>query len=92
MGLIDALIHILNFFMPALGLALMVPSLAKLAWFRTLRSVSWVLMAKRVAWACSAVLVAGLVALGRDGAMLTYAGLVLASAGAVWWTAFKGRA
>jgi hypothetical protein len=92
MGLIDALIHILNFFMPALGLALLVPSLVRLVWFRKLRTVSWALMAKRVALFGCAVLVAGLLALGRDGAMLTYVALVLASALAVWWTAFKGRA
>jgi hypothetical protein len=92
MGLIDALIHILNFFMPALGLALLVPTLVRVFWFRKLRGVSWALMAKRVALGGSAVLLAGLVALGRDGAMLTYVALVLASALAVWWTAFKGRA
>ena len=92
MGLTDALIHILNFFMPALGLALLVPTLVRMFWFKKLRGVSWALMAKRVALVGSAVLVAGLVALGRDGAMLTYAALVLASALAVWWTAFKGRA
>jgi hypothetical protein len=92
MGLIDALIHILNFFMPALGLALLVPTLVRVFWFRKLRGVSWALMAQRVAMSGCAVLVLGLVALGRDGAMLTYVALVPASALAVWWTAFKGRA
>ena len=92
MGLFDVLIHIVNFFMPALGMALILPSLVRLIWFRKLRSVGWRLMATRVALAGAAVLVAGLVVLGRDGAMWTYTALVLASAGVVWWTAFRGRA
>jgi hypothetical protein len=92
MGLFDVLIHIVNFFMPALGMALILPSLVRLIWFKKLRSVGWRLMASRVALAGAAVLVAGLVVLGRDGAMWTYTALVLASAGVVWWTAFRGRA
>jgi len=35
------------------------------------------------------VLIVGLVATGRDGAMVTYAGLVLASALTVWWTGLR---
>ncbi len=92
MGPIDALIHIVNFFMPALCMALVLPSLVRLVWFRQAKSVAWTVLAKRVALAGSLVLMAGLVVLGRDGAMLTYAALVLASAGVVWWTAFRGRA
>jgi hypothetical protein len=92
MGLLDFLIHIVNFFMPALGMALILPSLVRLIWFRQLRTVGWRLMATRVALMGALVLVAGLVILGRDGAMWTYASLVLVSAGVVWWTAFRGRA
>ncbi len=92
MGLLDALTHIVNFFGPAVGLALLVPTLVRLLWFRKLRNVSWGLMVMRVALAGAAVLLLGLITLGRDGAMLTYGALVLASAAAVWWTAFRGRA
>jgi len=35
------------------------------------------------------VLLLGLIVLGRDGAMWTYAGLVLASALTVWWTGLR---
>jgi hypothetical protein len=92
MSLIDALIHLVNFVLPALGMALILPSLVRLLWFKRLRSVGWALMVKRVALMGVVVLLAGLVLLGRDGAMLTYAALVLSSALVIWWTAFKGRA
>ncbi len=92
MGPFDALIHLANFLMPALAMALLLPSLARLLWWRKLRPVGWGLMARRVGLTGVAVLVAGLVLIGRDGAMATYAALVLASALVLWWTAFKGRA
>ena len=38
------------------------------------------------ALALAAVLVLGLILVGQDGAVATYAGLVLASALVVWWT------
>lgn len=89
MGFLDALNHAVNFFLPALCLALLVPSLARLVWPKALRSTGWL---RQVKWAaaCNAlVLVAGLLLTGRDGAMLTYAGLVLASALTVWWTGLR---
>ena len=79
------LIHIVSFFGPALGLALVVPSLARLVWWRALRSASWWVMVKRVLGINALVLVGGLLLLGRDGAMWTYIALVLASATTVWW-------
>jgi hypothetical protein len=85
MGFFDVVFHLVNFVLPALAMAL-------LLWGRRLAKVSWALMAKRVAITSLAVLLGGLLLLGRDGAMLTYAALVLGSALAVWWTAFKGRA
>ncbi len=92
MGFLDAIFHLMNFILPALAMALLVPSLARMLWFKKLAKVSWALMARRVALSGLAVLTAGLLILGRDGAMLTYAALVLSSALAVWWTGFKGRA
>ena len=77
LGFID---HLLNLFAPAFGLALLVPSLARLVWFRALASVGWLHQVKWVLVANAAVLVAGLILLGRDGATWTYVGLVLASA------------
>ncbi|MDO9236442.1 MAG: hypothetical protein Q7U28_10490 [Aquabacterium sp.] len=89
MGLFDAINHLLNFLLPALGMALLVPSLARLVWWKALRSAGWW---QQVRWAAALnalILLAGLLITGRDGAMLTYAGLVLASALTVWWTGLR---
>lgn len=89
MGLFDAINHLLNFLLPALGMALLVPSLARLVWWKALRSAGWL---RQVSWAAALnalILLAGLLLTGRDGAMLTYAGLVLASALTVWWTGLR---
>ncbi|MGE5450597.1 MAG: hypothetical protein ACM3VZ_01975 [Acidobacteriota bacterium] len=83
------LIHIVNFFAPALGLALIVPSLSRLVWWRALKSVTWSGQVKRAAMINAAVLVMGLLVFGRDGAMWTYIMVVLASAGTVWWTGLR---
>jgi hypothetical protein len=89
MGLLDALNHVLNFFLPAVGMALLVPSLARLVWRKVLRSTGWWLQVKWAALANALILIVGLIATGRDGAMLTYMGLVLASALTVWWTGLR---
>jgi len=89
MGLLDALNHVLNFFLPAVGMALLVPSLARLVWHKALRSTGWWLQVKWAAMANALILIVGLIATGRDGAMLTYMGLVLASALTVWWTGLR---
>lgn len=91
MGFLDALIHLFNFLLPALAMALLLPALARLLWWRTLKGVGWALVC-RVALVGIAVLVAGLLIEGRDGAMGTYAVLVISAALVVWWTGFKGRA
>ena len=89
MGLLDALDHLLNFFGPALGMALLVPTLARVVWFKALRSVGW---PRQVGWAAGVnalVWLGGLLLTGRDGAMLSYAALVAASALTVWWTGLR---
>ena len=91
MGPLDALWHLLNLFAPAVGVALVSASLAKLIWRRDLGLVPW---RRLVFWAAIAgmlALIAGLVVFGRDGKMATYAGLVVASALALWWTGFVRR-
>jgi hypothetical protein len=89
MGPLDALDHFVNFFMPAIGMALLLPSLARLLWWTPLKSAGWVRQVRLAALANGLVLIVGLVATGRDGAMVTYAGLVLASALTVWWTGLR---
>ena len=91
MGPLDALLHLLNFFAPAVGVGLLSAALAKLAWPRALHGVGWRRLA---AWGCAAAalaLIGGLIFFGRDGRMLTYLVMVLATATALWWAGFGWR-
>lgn len=91
MSPLEALWHLLNFVAPALGVALLAASLAKLAWRRELAAVPW---RRLVLWAAAAsvlALIGGLVLFGRDGKMATYAAVVVASALALWWAGFFRR-
>ena len=88
MGFLDALLHLLNFLMPALGTGVIAATLAKLLWRRELAAVAW---RRLVQWACLAnlgVLVVGLIVAGRDGRMATYGAIGLATALALWAVGF----
>ncbi|WP_026437544.1 hypothetical protein [Acidovorax sp. JHL-9] len=84
MGPLDALYHAVNFMAPAAALALLLvlggrwirPKGQPMFMWRAQIAINFVV-------GC-AVLVAGLVVLGRDGKMLTYAALVLACASCQW--------
>ncbi len=89
MGFFNALNHLLNFFLPALTMALLVPTLARLVWRAELKGKAWGGQVKWSALANAGVLIVGLVLTGQDGAVATYAGLVLASALVVWWTGLR---
>ena len=75
--------------MPALAMAVLVPTLARLVWWKALGSAGWWRQVRWCALFNALVLVVGLIVMGRDGAMATYAGLVLASALTVWWTGLR---
>ena len=85
MGPLDLFWHLANLLAPALGMALIVPTLAKLLWRDALRRAPWAALAAWVGAVSVMVLLGGLVLLGRDGRMATYATLVVASAGVLWW-------
>lgn len=89
MGFFNALNHLVNFFLPALTMALLVPTLARLVWRAELKGKAWRGQVKWSALANAGVLIVGLVLTGQDGAVATYAGLVLASALVVWWTGLR---
>ncbi len=91
MGIFDTFNHLFNLALPALAMALILPGLARLLWWRAWSGVAWWAVVKRVAWVGLAVTLVGLVVLGRDGAMLTYAALVLSSSTVVWWMVFRAR-
>lgn len=80
--------HLLNFIAPAALIALLLVFLPRLffGFFRSKRSFiqSWWVQAAINFVVGVLVLVAGLVLLGRDGKMLTYAALVLATASSQW--------
>lgn len=81
--------HVVNFLLPALAMALLVPSLARVVWWKALASAGWWRQVRLAVVLNVGVLVLGLLVLGRDGAMWTYASLVLSSALVVWWTGLR---
>jgi hypothetical protein len=91
MGPSDALWHLLNFFAPALGVAVLGAAAAKLVWRRDLAGVHWHRLVLWGATAGAAALLGGLIVFGRDGKMASYGALVLATAVAVWWVGFARR-
>lgn len=91
MGPLDALWHLLNFFAPAVGVALATAGLAKLVWRRDLAGVRLLRLWGWGSAAGAVALVAGLVIDGHDGRMVTYGALVAATALALWWAGFVRR-
>ena len=84
MGPLDAFNHLLNLFAPAAAMAVLMVLGGRLC-LRQCRSpyTWWTQMALQLLLG-SAVLAAGLVLWGRDGKMLTYAALVVATASCQW--------
>jgi len=77
--------HLANFIAPALGVGMLSALLCKLFWRRGLARVTWFTLAWQASLAGLVVLVAGLVATGHDGKLVTYAALVIVSAMVPWW-------
>lgn len=84
MGPVDALWHLLNFFVPAVGVGCLGAAAVKLLWRREMAGVRWRRLALWGGVAGSLALVAGLLLFGRDGRIATYGLLVLATALAFW--------
>jgi hypothetical protein len=85
---LDAIWHLANLFTPALALGALAAAGAKLLWRRELAAVRWQGLAGPACLACTVVTLAGLVLLGRDGKMATYACMVGACALTLWWRGF----
>jgi hypothetical protein len=88
MNPLDAMWHLLNLFLPALGTGALAAGTAKLLWRRELRGVSWRRLAAPAVLACAIVTLAGLLVFGRDGRMATYGVMVAACAVTLWWRGF----
>ena len=82
MAPLDALNHLLNLFAPAAAIAVLLVLGGRLFKFDSPRTLLLQVMLQLLVG--SAVLVAGLVLWGRDGKMLTYAALVVATASCQW--------
>lgn len=88
MGPLDALLHLLNFVAPAVGVGLFASVLAKLLWRQALRAAQLKSLVVWTAVVGMGVLVAGLVVFGRDGRMATYGLLLLSTTAVLWWKGF----
>lgn len=86
MNLFDLVWHVLNFAAPALFMGAISSAAAKLLWRKPLRGWTWIQLCVRVAVTSLIVSVAGLAITGRDGKMITYAGMVLTCAACLWWS------
>jgi hypothetical protein len=85
MGPLDAVWHLLNFFLPALGVGLIAAALAKLLWRHELQGVAYGRLAGAATLVNALVLVAGLVVTGHDGRMSTYGAMLAACAVTLLW-------
>lgn len=83
--------HVLNLFLPAVGLAVLTVLLARLLWWRRLKAVAWGPMLGWAIGAATLALLGGLVVWGQDGRMYTYGAMVLATAVAVLLSGFGWR-
>ena len=80
--------HLLNFIAPAAGVALLLVLLSRLGFglFRSKQPLAetWWAQTAIIFIVGVGILIAGLLLLGRDGKMMTYAALVLGSAVCQW--------
>lgn len=84
MGVLELINHLVNFVLPALGLALFLP--LSVRWTRQGRgaAVGMSVQMLVLAGVNVAVLLAGLLVFGRDGTMVTYMAMAVASASIQW--------
>jgi hypothetical protein len=84
MGLLDAMWHIINFILPAAFVAVFVTLLGRFLKQNRPTAGSFIARTAINFIACIGVLVIGLILAGRDGKMLIYLCMVIASATVEW--------
>jgi hypothetical protein len=89
MGFFEAFGHVFNLLFMPLALGAVAAGLAKLVWHQRLSALRWWPLALAAGAVGALVTLAGLAFWGQDGKMATYAAMVLACAGALWWQAFR---
>jgi hypothetical protein len=84
MGFVDAVLHALNFMLPALAMALMVTASGR--FFKKNRPLALTFIANSAInfIVCLTVLLIGMILTGRDAKMLSYLAMALASATVQW--------
>ncbi|HET7865438.1 MAG TPA: hypothetical protein VFL86_13635 [Burkholderiaceae bacterium] len=91
MNLLDFLNHLANLLLPGLVTGCIAAGLAKLLWRRDLAAVSFWGLAGLAALVGMVISIAGLVAFGSDGRMLTYLFMVVGCALALAWGGWARR-
>ena len=84
MGMTDALLHATNFMLPALFVALFVTYTGRFFKANRPSALSYTARAVINFVVCLGILIIGLILTGRDGKMLTYLAMVIASATVQW--------
>jgi hypothetical protein len=87
-ALLQIIWHVGNLLLPGLALGVIAATLAKALWRRELATVKWTRLAAPASAACALTTFLGLLVLGRDGRMATYAAMVVACAITLWWQGF----
>ena len=82
--MIDALLHATNFMLPALFVALFVTYVGRFFKLNRPLALSYTARAAINFVVCLGILIIGLILTGRDGKMLTYLAMAIASATAQW--------
>lgn len=85
MGILAAVNHAINFFAPAIWLALLLPLCARLLVKKKAAARTIAAQFALHLIVGGAVLLAGMLVFGRDGKMLTYLALVVGAASTQWW-------
>ena len=85
MGLVDFIVHLLNFAAPALSIALLVALLARIFVEKQAVALVWYAQAAINCVVCLVLMLAGLWYFGRDGTIASYAAMVLGCATSQWW-------
>lgn len=84
MGVSDTALHVINFMLPALFVALLVTFLGRFLKKNKPVAGKYIALAAINFIVCLLILVTGLILTGRDGKMLTYLAMVLGSATVQW--------
>ena len=85
MGVVDFVLHLLNFAAPALSIALLVALLARILVRKQAVALVWHVQAAINCVVCLVLMLAGLWYFGRDGTIASYTAMVLGCATSQWW-------